>query len=67
MNTYLEEQLAHERLEEARAIAAHSAILRDLAPVRRPMRVAVGRALIRAGHLVAGRAPRRSQPSRVTA
>jgi len=67
MNLYQDEVLVRERLDEARAIAAQDAVLRSLGPVRRPIRVAVGRALIRMGHLVAGRAPRRAHPSRVTA
>jgi len=67
MNIYQDELLARERLEEARAIAARDALLRSLGPVRRPMRMVVGRALIRAGHFVAGRPPRRTQASRATA
>jgi hypothetical protein len=68
MNPQLEEQVARQRLEEARAEAAHRALLRSLRPARRPMRVTVGLALIKAGHWVAGRAPRRvSTPRRVTA
>ena len=65
MNVYLDEQLVRERLDEVRAMAAQQALVRSLAPVRRPMRVALGFALIRVGHWVAGRAPRRDQPSRV--
>jgi hypothetical protein len=68
MNPQLEEQVARQRLEEARAEAAHWALLRSLRPARRAMRVTVGLALIKAGHWVAGRAPRRvSTPRRVTA
>jgi len=68
MNTYLDEHLVRERLDEARAFAAQQALIQSLRPVRRPMRVAVGLALIRTGHWVAGRAPRRAGgPSRVTA
>ena len=68
MNTYVEEQLVRERLDEARAFAAQQALIRSLRPARRPVRVALGMALIRTGHWVAGRAPRRTgQPSRVTA
>jgi hypothetical protein len=58
MNTYLHEQLVRERLEEARATAAHLALLRKLGPARRPVRVTVGFALIKVGHWVAGRAPK---------
>ena len=68
MSTYLHEQLARERLDEARAMAAHLALLRKLRPARRPMRVAVGFALIKAGHWVAGRASRlAARPRRATA
>jgi len=68
MNPQVEEQVVRQRLDEARAEAARQALLRDLRPARRPIRVAVGFALIKVGHWVAGRAPRRaSQPRRVTA
>lgn len=60
MNTHLDLQLARERLDEARAAAARSALVRSLRPARRPVRVAVGLALIRIGHWLAGRAPRRA-------
>lgn len=60
MNMYLHEQLARDRLDDARAIAARNALVRTLGPVRRPVRVALGLALIRAGHWVAGRTPRRT-------
>jgi hypothetical protein len=68
MNIYLDEYLVKARLDEARSLAAQLALLRSLRPVRRPVRVAVGLALIRVGHWVAGRAPKRAgEPSRVTA
>ena len=68
MNMYLDEQLVRARLDEARALAAQLALIRSLRPVRRPVRVALGLALIRVGHWVAGRASRRAgQPRRVTA
>jgi len=68
MNSQMEVQLAREKLEEARAAAAQRALLRDLRPARRPVRVAVGHALIKVGHWVAGRAPRRAgAPRRATA
>jgi hypothetical protein len=60
MNTHLHLQLAREQLDEARATAARWALLRSLRPARRPVRVAVGLALIKIGHWVAGRAPRRA-------
>ena len=60
MNTHLDLQLARERLDEARAVAAQWALVRSLRPARRPVRVAVGLALIKIGHWLAGRAPRRA-------
>jgi hypothetical protein len=68
MNLYLDERLIKDRLDDARASAARHALVRLLRPVRRPVRVALGLALIRAGRWMAGRAPRRAgQPGRVTA
>ena len=68
MNVFLDEQLVRERIEEARAIAAQQALIRGLRPVPGPVRVALGLALIRVGHWVAGREPRRAgAQSRVTA
>ena len=68
MNLQLEEQVARHRLDEARADAARWALARNLRPARRPVRVILGHALIKAGHWVAGRAPRRvSAPRRATA
>jgi len=68
MNPQLAEQMVKQRLDEARAEAAQVALLRSLRPARRPMRVAVGFALIKIGHWVAGRAPRRTvAPRRATA
>jgi hypothetical protein len=59
MNPQLEELMARQRLDEARAEAARYALLRDGRRARRPLRIIVGFALIKAGHWVAGRAPRR--------
>jgi hypothetical protein len=68
MNTHLDEQLVRERLDEARAMAARLALLRKLGPVRRPLRVTVGFALIKIGRWVAGRAPKPAAgPRRATA
>jgi len=68
MNPQMEEQVARQRLEEARAEAARWALIRQLRPARKPMRVVVGFALIKIGHWVAGRTPRRAgQPRRATA
>jgi hypothetical protein len=68
MNLYLDEQLVRDRLDDARAMSARQTLASSLRPVRRPVRVALGLALIRAGHWMAGRAPRRaSQARRATA
>ena len=68
MNTHLHEELVRARLDEARATAAHLALVRKLRPARRPVRVTVGFALIRIGHWVAGRAPKLATgPRRATA
>jgi len=68
MNTHLHEQLARDRLDEARAAAAQRALLRKLGLAGRPVRVAVGFALIEIGHWVAGRAPKPAAgPRRATA
>lgn len=72
MLMHLDEQIVRDRLEEARAMAARAALLRSLRPVRRPVRVAVGTALVKIGHWIAGQAPkpapkRSGQPGRVTA
>src|SRR5262245_47582155 len=68
MNTYLQECLVRERLDEARALAAEWAAVRSLRPVRRPMRVLVGLALIRAGRWLAHRTPKRTaSPGRMPA
>jgi hypothetical protein len=72
MIMHLDEQLVRERLDEARAYAARQALIRSLRPVRRPVRVIVGVALIKIGRWVAGQAPkaipkRSREPGRVTA
>ena len=68
MNLQVDELVARQRLEEARAEAARWALIRQLRPARNPLRAALGLALIKAGHWVAGRAPRRAgQPRRATA
>jgi hypothetical protein len=68
MNMYLDEQLVRDRLEDARAMTAQQALVRSLRPARRPVRVALGLALIRAGHWMAGRGPKRAgQTRRATA
>ena len=68
MNTHLLEHLVRVRLDEARAKAVHLALIRSLRPVRQPLRVLAGLALIRAGRWLARTSPRRSTvPGRVTA
>jgi len=68
MNVYVEEELVRQRLAEALAMAARESAVRAIRPLSRPMRVVLGLALIRAGHWLAGRQPRRAgQPSRVAA
>jgi hypothetical protein len=59
MDLHLESCLARERIEEARKIAARARLLEALKPVRRPLRVAAGLALIRLGRSLAAGAPRR--------
>ena len=68
MNTYLEQHLVRERLDEARARAAQWAMVQGFRPVRRPVRVRAGVLLIRAGRWLAHTAPKRAgEPGRVTA
>ena len=68
MNLYVEGQLVRDRLEEARTFAAHQALVRGLRPAGRTPRVALGLALIRVGHWLAGRAPwRAGAPRRAAA
>jgi len=68
MNTYLLEHLVRARLDEAQAKAAHSALIRSLRPVRQPLRVLAGLALIKAGRWLAHTAPKRATVrGRVTA
>src|SRR5215470_8273468 len=61
MYPQMEERLARERLDEARAAAARRALIRELRPARRPVRETVGYALIKVGHWLAARKP--SAPS----
>lgn len=65
LNEYLAECLVKERLAEARAAAARSALLRDLPP-RRPIRIALGLGLVRIGRWILGQAPENvSEPNRL--
>jgi hypothetical protein len=68
MNMYLEEHLLGVRLDEARATAARLARVRSLRPVRQPVRVRAGLALIRAGRWLAHSASKpTAEPGRVPA
>jgi len=67
MNIYLEEQLARDRVAEARAWAAQHGLVQDFAPARRPIRVTLGHALIRMGHWVTGREQSHTHAGPVTA
>lgn len=65
LNEYFAECLVKERLAEARAAAARSALLRDLPP-RRPIRIALGLGLVRIGRWILGRVPENvSEPNRL--
>ena len=67
MNIYLVEQLARERVAEARAWAAQRGLVQDFAPARRPIRVTLGHSLIRAGHWLVGSEQRNTHARRVSA
>ena len=56
MNYYLAEQIAKDRMHEARAIAAQARLMGSATPAPDPLRVALGLALIRVGRALAGRA-----------
>lgn len=60
MNTYFLELLVRERLAEARAAGMRAALLCSLRPPRRPVRAALGIALIRIGHWLVGQAHKRA-------
>ena len=57
MNIYFMEWRVRERLAEARAAAAQEALVQSLRPPRRPVRVALGLALIGAGRRILGERP----------
>ena len=56
MNYYLAEQIAKDRLNEARAMAAQARLMGSTPPAPDPLRVALGLALIRVGRSLAGQA-----------
>jgi hypothetical protein len=68
MNFYLAEQIAKDRVDEARAMAAQARLMGSTPPAPAPLRVALGLALIRVGRSLAGQAARRAAgPRRVAA
>ena len=56
MNYYLAQQIAKDRLNEARAMAAQARLMGSTRPTPDPLRVALGLALIRVGRALAGQA-----------
>ncbi len=64
MNAYLAEQIAKDRLKEARALARVARLMDASGSAPDPLRVTVGLALIRLGHSLAGRAAKRAAAPR---
>ena len=56
MNYYLAEQIAKDRLHEARAMATQARLMGSTPASPDPLRVALGMALIRLGRSLAGQA-----------
>ena len=68
MNYYLAEQIAKDRMHEARAMAAQARLMGSTPPAPAPLRVALGLALIRVGRSLAGQAAKSAAgPRRATA
>jgi len=67
MNYHVAEQIARDRLREARQIAAQAYLVKDLPRTREPLRVTVGLGLIRMGRWLAGPAAKQQAARRVTA
>jgi hypothetical protein len=67
MNFHIEEQIARDRLAEARRIAAQANLIRHLSGDSIPLRVTVGLGLIRMGRWLAGPAGKRQTARRATA
>jgi len=68
LNYHLAEQIAKDRLNEARALAAQARLMDSVRPTPYPLRVAVGLALIRIGRSLAGQAAKTAaRPRRATA
>ena len=67
MNYHIAEQIARDRLREARQIAAQANLIKDLPRNGEPLRVTVGLGLIRMGRWLAGSAAKRQTGRRATA
>jgi len=67
MNYHVAEQIARDRLREARQIAANANLIKDLPRNGEPLRVTVGLGLIRMGRWLAGPAAKRQTGRRATA
>jgi hypothetical protein len=67
MNYHLAEQMARDRVREARQIAAQANLLRDLGNQGEPLRVTVGLGLIKVGRWMAGRTAKGQTSRRATA
>ena len=65
MNYHLAEQMARERLREARQMAAQANLIKDLPRNNEPLRVTVGLGLIRMGRWLAGSPAKRQAARRV--
>jgi hypothetical protein len=68
MNAYLAEQIAKDRMREARSLARVARLMDAAGSAPTPLRVTVGLALIRLGRSLAGRAAKGAAgPRRATA
>jgi len=67
MNYHIAEQIARDRLREARQIAAQANLIKDLPDNSEPIRVTVELGLIRMGRWLAGPAAKRQTARRITA
>ncbi len=62
MYDYFTALLAEQRLAEIREFAAREALARAGRPPRRPLRIVLGTALVRAGHWMLRQAPEWAEP-----